>query len=154
MKSVLLVIDIQDKTTSLLFGKKDFLDRVNSIIDYFKNKKLPIIYVKQSGAGNLSNKLHYDLSDCIVTKEKPSSFSSKEFSDVLQTLKVSEIVVTGLMSNACIQATCKSALNKKFEVTLIEDGHDSIIKPFRNLYNKKLKKSGVNIVMTQDFLNR
>ena len=73
-------------------------------------------YAKQSGAGNLSNTLNYELFDCIVTKE---------FSDELQTLEVSKIVVTVLMSNTCIQVTCKSALNKKLKKIRCKYSHDT-----------------------------
>lgn len=151
-KTVLLVIDIQDATTLLLIGKGKLLNNINILIDYFKANNLPIIYVKQAGAGNLKKQLHIEKSDYIVTKNKPSSFTSEEFCKVVEDLKTKEFVVTGLMSNACIQATCKSALEKDFKVTLVEDGHDSIIKPFRAVFNRYLKNKGAILVKSSDFL--
>ncbi len=63
------------------------------------------------------------------------------------------MVVTGLMSNACIQATSKSALEKGYKVTLIEDGHDSIIKPMRGVFNKILHKKGANLISCTEFVS-
>ncbi|MGY3704484.1 cysteine hydrolase family protein [Vagococcus martis] len=128
------------------------MKNVNSVVDYFKNNNLPIIYVEQTGVGNLYSKLHFTQSDYVITKSKPSSFSSEEFCNSVNELNPNEFVVTGLMSNACVQATCKSALQKHFKVTLVEDGHDSIIKPFRTIFNKHLKNKGATLVKCSDFV--
>lgn len=150
---VLLVIDIQVNTTALLIGKKRFVNRVNSIIEYFKENDLPIIYVKQSGAGNLYKKLNVENMEYVITKNKPSAFSSAEFQKIINELKLKEFVVTGLMSNACVQATSKSALEKGYKVTLIEDGHDSILKPMRGIFNKILQNRGATLVSCTEFIS-
>lgn len=150
---VLIVIDIQDNTTALLLGKKKFVSRVNLIIQYFKKNNLPIIYVKQKGAGKIYKEVLVNDADYVVTKNKPSSFSSDEFCQILDKLGATEMVVTGLMSNACVQATSKSALEKGYKVTLIEDGHDSIIKPMRGVFNKILHKKGANLISCTEFVS-
>lgn len=150
---VLIVIDIQDNTTALLLGKKKFVSRVNLIIQYFKKNNLPIIYVKQKSAGKIYKEVLVNDADYVVTKNKPSSFSSDEFCQILDKLRATEMVVTGLMSNACVQATSKSALEKGYKVTLIEDGHDSIIKPMRGVFNKILHKKGANLISCTEFVS-
>lgn len=150
---VLIVIDIQNNTTALLLGKKKFINRVNSVIQYFKENHLPIIYVKQSGAGKIHKGVLVSESDYVITKNKPTSFSSSEFCQILDKLGATEMVITGLMSNACVQATSKSALKKGYQVTLIEDGHDSIIKPMRGIFNKILHKKGANLISCTEFIS-
>lgn len=64
----------------------------------------------------------------IFTKNQPSAFT-KKFTQKVHNLDYQSIVAIGLMSNACIQATVKSALTEYYSVTLISEGHGSIIKP-------------------------
>lgn len=56
------------------------------------------------------------------------------------------------MSNGCIQKTCKGALKQGYSVTLIEDTHDSIIKPLKTIWNTKLKKIGVNTITSSMYI--
>lgn len=78
-KHILLVIDVQEKTMALLLGKEEFLKKVNAMITHFKKNKLPIIYVKQDGAGNLYETLNYDKTDYLVTKKNQVLFLQKNF---------------------------------------------------------------------------
>lgn len=154
MQTALLVVDIQTGTLAPLIGKESLLKNVNELIDHFHHEELPVIFIKKVGYGELSKHLHREANDPIVTKVPMNTFKAPEFQTVMKEQGLGNFVVVGLMSNACVQATCKGALAEKFPVTLIEDAHDSVIKPMRNVWNKKLKGLGVTTMTTKEYIEK
>lgn len=150
----LLVVDIQTGTLAPLIGKEKLLKHVNDLIDHFHKTGRPVVFIKKTGYGELSKSLHREADDLTITKVQMNTFKASEFRSLIAEHEFKEFVVVGLMSNACVQSTCKGALAENFPVTLIEDAHDSVIKPMRNIWNKKLKNSGVTTMTTSDYLEK
>lgn len=151
-QTALLVVDIQSGTLAPLIGKEQLVENVNALIDHFHKEHLPIVYIKKVGYGELSQKLHRNTNDLTVTKTQMNTFKAPDFKNLLSEHDFAEFVVVGLMSNACVQATCKGALAEKFPVTLISDAHDSVLKPMRNIWNKKLENVGVTTMTTKEYI--
>ncbi len=57
--------------------------------------------------------------ETIVTKNFPNSFRKTDLRDVLD--GVSEVYIVGAMSNMCIDATARAAVDLGFSTTIIED---------------------------------
>ncbi|MGG5316857.1 cysteine hydrolase family protein [Enterococcus sp. AZ072] len=150
--SILLAIDIQTTTLAPIIGKRTLINNMNSIIERFHEKNAPIIFVQQIGYGAVSSKVNKRENDFVTRKSRPNAFSSSEFNKVIKTMDRKSVVVIGLMSNACVQHTCKGALAKGYSVTLISDAHDSVIKSLREVYNKRLSKKGVVTLTTEEYL--
>lgn len=148
---LLLVIDIQTGTLAPLIGKETLINKINALIDFFHEKNAPIIFVQQAGYGNISSKVNKRVEDVVTKKNKPNAFTSPEFAEVIQGIDCTSVVVVGLMSNACVQHTCKGALANGYSVTLISDAHDSVIKPLRDIYTKRLRKIGVRTLTTEEY---
>lgn len=153
-QTALLVVDIQTGTLAPLIGKERLVENVNALTDHFHKEHLPIVFIKKVGYGELSQKLHRDINDLTVTKMQMNTFKAPEFKTLLSEHDFAEFVVVGLMSNACVQATCKGALADNYPVTLISDAHDSVIKPMRNVWNKKLKNAGVMTMTTKEYIKQ
>lgn len=151
-KKALLVVDIQTGTLVPLIGKEDFLANVNDLIDFFHKENLPVVFVRKFGYGKLSEKLHRNKQDVVVSKIQMNTFCAPEFKSFLLNSDLESFVVVGLMSHACIQSTCKGAIANNYSIVLVEDAHDSIIKPMRSIWNKKLKKLGVKTITTKEYL--
>lgn len=149
----MLVVDIQKGTLGPLIGKKKFLANVNELIDSFHKENLPVVFVRKFGYGKLSEKLHRNKEDVVVSKIQMNTFCAPEFKAFLLNSDLESFVVVGLMSHACIQSTCKGAIANNYSTMLIGDAHDSIIKPMRSIWNKQLKKRGVKIITTKEYLN-
>ncbi len=67
-QTALLVVDIQKGTLAPLIGKENFLKNVNGLIDYFHKEDLPIVFIKKAGYGELSQKLHREPEDLVISK--------------------------------------------------------------------------------------
>jgi nicotinamidase-related amidase len=57
-------------------------------------------------------------------------------------------VLTGLITHSCVKATCKGALERGYEVVLVEDGHSTYRKEAATLietWNQKLAEMGAMV---------
>jgi ureidoacrylate peracid hydrolase len=59
--------------------------------------------------------------DIVIDKLRPSFFEYTEFEAVLRNLGVTRLVIAGLQTNVCVEATTRSALAHNFEVAIPED---------------------------------
>jgi ureidoacrylate peracid hydrolase len=59
--------------------------------------------------------------DVVLTKTRPSFFTYTELDPLLRNLAVNRLIVAGLQTNVCIEATVRSALERNFEVAVPED---------------------------------
>ncbi|MBA1394906.1 cysteine hydrolase, partial [Lactobacillus sp. XV13L] len=119
-QNILLVIDVQVGTMRFLWGKQEFLKRINSLIKDFRDRRQPIIFVKQAHQGTFYPGLNVQEDDMVFMKKHPSAFTVPKFAQQLQQLQPDKLVVTGLMSNAGVQATTVSALKNNYAVVLVE----------------------------------
>lgn len=150
--NLLLVMDVQEKPMRFLRGKANLMKRINRIIKLFEERNEPIFYVKQENCGSLCSQLEVKQASPVFTKKSHDAFSQPSLAEKVQQLHPQNLVVIGLMSNDCIQATVKDALERNYSVILIGDAHDSLVKPMRHHYNQILTKLGAHRLSTEEFL--
>jgi nicotinamidase-related amidase len=59
----------------------------------------------------------------VIRKTTDDGFHETELSDVLTALRIRRLAVCGVMSEMCVSATARSALNLGYHVVLPHDGH-------------------------------
>lgn len=59
----------------------------------------------------------------VIRKTTDDGFHETELSDVLTGLRIRHLAVCGVMSEMCVSATARSALNLGYHVVLPHDGH-------------------------------
>lgn len=64
---------------------------------------------------------HQDLNEDKVIKNFPNSFLQTDLESKLRENGVTKVVVLGMMTHMCIDATVRAAVDLGFETTLIED---------------------------------
>jgi nicotinamidase-related amidase len=67
----------------------------------------------------------YRESDLVLQKEACDAFYETELEARLRSFGVTEVVVTGLQTELCVDTTCRSALSRGFDLLLVEDGHST-----------------------------
>ena len=58
----------------------------------------------------------------VIDKEHPNSFRDTGLEDRLRSLGVDELVVVGMMSSMCVDASVRAAVDLGFETTVVHDG--------------------------------
>lgn len=138
MKQALIVVDVQnDYFTG---GKMPLslperaLSQINKLEEHFLKNQLPIIYIQHIkddpqapffGRGTKGAQLHSDLkvdsSSIIIEKQYPNSFLQTNLAQLLQSLQVQQVVVTGMMTHMCIDSTTRASAERGYQPILISD---------------------------------
>jgi nicotinamidase-related amidase len=131
-----LVIDIQKGITDgRLYNYESFLKNTKSIIDTAMKNNVEVIYVQHDdgpGTGFSLGDEAFEIADEIApvagekifTKEINSCFGNKDFTEYLEKSGEKELMIVGLMTNFCIDASVKSAFERGYTV-IIPDGANS-----------------------------
>lgn len=102
--------------------------------------------------------------ESIITKHTPNSFFKTELESKLREIGVTKLVICGMMTHMCIDATVRAAMELGFECTLIEDAcatrdlvyQDKVVSAEQVHYAFVGALHGVyaNVVSTEDFLQQ
>lgn len=133
---VLLVIDIQKGITdSRLYNFDSFIDNTVKIIDSARKNHVEIIYVQHDdgpGTGfsvgdedfEIAEQVKPQADEKIFYKTINSCFGNAELADYLKKIGEKQLMIVGLQTNFCIDATVKSAFERGYEV-IIPEGTNS-----------------------------
>ena len=127
---------------------ESIVENINKIIRYFENKNLPIIYIRHlhdpdgSDAGRMydfsgkTGKIGFRkgsleteyIEDLIIIKGAPeiiknryNSFFNTDLADLLNKLKINQVVIVGFMTSFCCESTARDAHDRDYYVDFIID---------------------------------
>lgn len=134
VEHALLVIDVQKALVKGAFREHDVMRAIGIVIDKVRSRGGIIVYIqhchrhfeplmKGKPGWDLHELLDVREEDFIVEKEASDAFYQSGLDEVLQQAQVDHLYVTGLQTEYCVDATCRSALSKGYNVTLVSDGH-------------------------------
>ncbi len=138
MKTALLIIDVQndyfDKETMPVVGSDKASKNARLILDRFRSDSFPVIHVQHiatrpSATFFLPNtkgaEIHDNLKplekEKVIIKHYPNSFRETELRDYLENNNVTDLVICGMMTHMCIDATVRAAKDFGFNIILIGD---------------------------------
>lgn len=125
---ILLVIDIQKGITDeRLYDFEGFIKNTNTVIEAARENNVEIIYVQHDdgpGTGFSIGDEEFEISELvkpvgnekIFVKDKNSCFGNKDFTKYIEESKEDTLVIVGLQTNFCIDATVKSAFERGYRV--------------------------------------
>ena len=133
---ILLVIDMQKGIVDEdLHAYDTFMDRTVRLIDAARKNNVEVVFV-QHDAGNGSGLSVGDEAFKIIDRIKPmqgekvyvktinSCFGNKDFKQYMKSREDKRLMIVGLQTNYCIDATVKSAFERGYEV-IIPEGTNS-----------------------------
>ena len=118
---ILLVIDMQQKYMDSY--DSGLLERVNMRIHEAVASDMPVVYVRN--VGKLENEDKYVLaegldvvSEFVFAKRWPSAFSSEEFVQFIERLKVDTINMVGVDGRCCVARSALEAVKRGYKVRI------------------------------------
>ena len=133
---ILLVIDMQKGIVDEdLYAYDTFMDRTVRLIDAARKNNVEVVFV-QHDAGKGSGLSVGDEAFEIIDRIRPmqdekvfvktinSCFGNKDFKQYLKSREDKRLMIVGLQTNYCIDATVKSAFERGYEV-IIPEGTNS-----------------------------
>ena len=133
---VLLVIDMQKGLVDEdLYAFDSFLERTVQLVVEARKNKVEVIFVQHdAGTGSglsagdeafeIIDEMHPEPGEKVFVKTINSCFGNKEFKKYLKKKKDKRLMIIGLQTNYCIDATVKSAFERGYEV-IIPEGTNS-----------------------------
>ncbi|WP_277590912.1 cysteine hydrolase family protein [Pseudomonas chlororaphis] len=142
-RPALLIVDIQ---VGLFHGPEQpfegqrVLDNINQLIHRARQADAPVIAVRHTGpqgspiaAGSapwqLLAQLQLEAGDRRLDKTRPNCFVGTGLAEHLRAAQVDELVIVGMKTQYCIDATCRAALDLGFAAVLAEDAHTCMDTP-------------------------
>jgi len=138
MRTALLLIDIQKDYFSggkmELEGSFEAAQQASYLLNQFRAQELPTVHIRhvslRPGASfflpETDGVKFYDLiapleGEMIVTKHFPNSFRDTVLHEYLKSLEIDHLVISGMMTHMCVDATTRAAVDLGFTATLAED---------------------------------
>ncbi len=136
--TALLVIDIQNDYfpggAMELEGADAAGTKAGSALAHFRKKGLPVIHVRhlsvRPGAtfflpGTTGAEFHSAVapkgSETVVEKNFPNSFRNTDLEAILEKQGIKNLVVAGMMTHMCVDATVRHAADLGYKITLLAD---------------------------------
>lgn len=136
--TTLLIIDVQNdyfpggKMT--LEGVEEAGKNAQQILEYFRKNNLPIIHIRHTSAnegatfflpGTLGAEIHPLVSPLIdekvIEKHFPNSFRDTDLLKYLQSENIKNLVITGMMTDVCVESTTRAAFDFGLNNIIIGD---------------------------------
>lgn len=89
--------------------------------------------------------------ELVVRKTASDAFTNANLSSSLNARQVDRVIVAGMLSNYCVQATCRGALDRRLEVILASGAHatydeNESAETISTRVENELRRDGVRIV--------
>jgi nicotinamidase-related amidase len=181
MKTSLVLIDIQndyfDKGSMTLEGADKASVNARLILDKFRSEGLPVIHIQHIAASatatfflpeTFGSEIHDKVkpigNEKVLIKHYPNSFRETDLLDYLKSLHITDLVLCGMMTHMCVDATTRAAKDFGFTCTVIGDAcatknmeiNGQMVKAIdvQNSFLAALNYFYSTVVTTKDYLDR
>jgi nicotinamidase-related amidase len=137
-KTALILVDIQNdyfpNGRMELYEPHKAASNARRILDFFRSKNLPLFHIQHIflrpdapffAPGTEGAKIHESVAphpeETVIQKHYPNSFRDTPLLDFLHKADIENVVICGMMSHMCIDATVRAAVDYGFNCTVIED---------------------------------
>jgi nicotinamidase-related amidase len=116
---------------------QEVLGQINKLLDKARAANVPIIFIQHDGeaahpleAGTEGWQIHPEIKpheeDLIIRKRASDSFFETTLQRELEARGVKHLIVTGCMTEYCVDTTARRAISMGYDVTLVSDAHTTI----------------------------
>ncbi len=136
--TALLLIDLQNDYfpggSNPLKNSTEAVMNARLVLQFFRERHMPVFHVQHIATrpgstfflqGTRGAEIHAEVApvetESIISKHTPNSFVETTLLSELRDTSVSDIVVCGMMTHMCVDATVRAARDHGFKCTLIAD---------------------------------
>lgn len=181
MKNALIIIDIQNdyfnKGAMALIDSENACENAKLILEQFRAENLPVIHIQHIATrpdatfflantdGVEIHKTVYPIeNEKVIVKHYPNSFKETILLEYLKREQITDLVICGMMTHMCVDATTRAAKDFGFNITLISDAcatknleiNDQIIDAgnVQNSFLAALNYFYSTVITTKQYLNQ
>lgn len=138
MEKALIIIDVQNdyfkEGTMTLVGADNACKNTQHLLKQFRDNNQPIIYIQHIATRpdatfflpeTKGAEIHNDIAplkdEKVIIKHYPNSFRETDLMEYLKENKVKDLVICGMMTHMCVDATTRAAKDLGFNISVIGD---------------------------------
>jgi isochorismate hydrolase len=122
--TALIVMDMQAAYMPI-YRQDAVVANINALIEAARTAGKPVIFVQQKGGGAIHPSIKTGPDYLSVLKESPSAFEGTELESTLDRLGAGRLVVCGLASEGCVNATLWGGRALGYGLVLASDAHST-----------------------------
>ncbi len=149
MKTAVVVIDmINDFVTGVFKNERaeKIIPNVKQLLNFVRENKIPVVYVNDAHLPNVDtefdiwpqhavagtwgaqvvDELKPEKGDFVLQKRRYSAFQGTGLDQLLRELKVDTLILTGVVTDICIQHTAADAFFRGYKIIVPEDCVEAI----------------------------
>jgi len=178
MKTALLIIDmINDFVTGVFKSNRaaKIIPKIKKLIEFARKQGIPIVYAtdahlpnvdhefevwgphaaKGSWGAEIIDELKPEKGDFRVFKRKYSAFQGTDLDMFLREVKVDVLILTGVVTDICIQHTAADAFYRGYKIIVPKDCVEAVDTPTQEAAIKFLIKAyGAQITTTKELMKK
>jgi len=134
----LIIIDIQndyfDRGTMTLVNSESTCENAKLLLDRFRSENLPVIFIQHVATRPLATfflpntkgvEIHETVypmeNEKVIIKHFPNSFRETDLLDYLEEKQITDLLICGMMTHMCVDATTRAAKDLGFNISVIGD---------------------------------
>ncbi|MEN6439123.1 MAG: cysteine hydrolase family protein [Syntrophobacter sp.] len=138
MNTALLLIDIQNDYfpggAMELSGSTEASLRARELLYHARREGMPVIHIRHLATrpgstffvpGTEGSEIHEHVrpipGETVIEKNYPNSFRQTPLGEILEQKGISELVIAGMMTHMCVDATTRAAFDYGYQCTLVHD---------------------------------
>ncbi|UYL07375.1 cysteine hydrolase [Bdellovibrio sp. SKB1291214] len=139
LNTALVIVDVQANMfapENCIHGADELLENLQKLLYLSRASNTQVIFIQNNGKPGDPDEertegwlIHPELSiengDLIVQKKLADPFTETELHSVLKKKGIQKLIIAGLQSEFCIEATCRKAADLGYGVTLVSDTHST-----------------------------
>ncbi|WP_326983398.1 cysteine hydrolase family protein [Chryseobacterium sp. MYb264] len=136
--TALLIIDVQNDYfpggNMELVGANEAGENARKMLEYFRVNNLPVIHIRHIANNEgatffLPNTPGAEINavvapkkgEKVIVKHYPNSFRDTDLQEYLQSKGIKNLVITGMMTDVCVESTTRAAFDLGYKNTIIGD---------------------------------
>jgi nicotinamidase-related amidase len=136
--TALLIIDVQNDYfkggAMTLSGAEEAAKKAQQVLEFFRKNNLPVVHIKHlatnEGAtfflpdtkgAEINSSVAPKNEEKIIIKHYPNSFRETDLLEYLQSKGIKNLVITGMMTDVCVESTTRAAFDFGFNNLIIGD---------------------------------
>ncbi|QRN82274.1 isochorismatase family protein [Chloroflexota bacterium] len=130
-RTALLIVDMQVHVIDSAWKEGTVIENTRLALKKARERGIPVIWIQHvnqklvpgSSGWQIIPPLEPLPNEIQIEKHFNSAFEETDLENTLARLNITHIVLAGVLTNWCIQSTAYAALDKGYDLTLIEDAH-------------------------------
>ncbi len=130
-ESALIVIDVQNGVVANAFKRDEIVGNMRTLVKKARETNVPVVWVQHSDGGLIRDSAQWQIvpelvpndDEQIVHKNYRSSFEETNLEEILAGENIAHLIVCGAQTNYCVRHTIAAALERGYDVTLVDDAH-------------------------------